>query len=136
MLFQQNSNQPSNEYRHPFASAVVSVLFCCSSHQSCQVKKLPGNQKAGFSTTIGENSQGFNPCLFPRNQLTPCVQNMKKSGMGCSPTPTRKGASLKACGCCLFRNLRPRKGVLRALGSSLQRPLSLDEAAAFPLLDE
>jgi len=132
MLFQQNSNHPSNEYRHPFASAVVSVLFCCSSHKSCQVKKLPGNQNAGFETTIGENSQGFNPCLFPRNQLTPC-EKYEKSGMGSTPTPM---LGLKACGCCLLRNLRPRKGVLRALGSSLQRPLSLDEAAAFPLLDE
>eukprot|EP00434_Breviolum_minutum_P017525 symbB.v1.2.015467.t1/scaffold1158.1/size134810/4 len=35
---------------------------------------------------------------------------------------------------CLHLNLRPRKGVLRALGSSLQRPLSLDEAAAFPYI--
>eukprot|EP00435_Cladocopium_sp_Y103_P058622 s373_g20.t1 len=35
---------------------------------------------------------------------------------------------------CLHLNLRPRKGVLKALGSSLQRPLSLDEAAAFPYI--
>ena len=35
---------------------------------------------------------------------------------------------------CLHLNLRPRKGVLRTLGSSLQRPLKLDEAKAFPCL--
>ncbi|CAK8987947.1 Eukaryotic elongation factor 2 kinase (eEF-2 kinase) (eEF-2K) (Calcium/calmodulin-dependent eukaryotic elongation factor 2 kinase) [Durusdinium trenchii] len=35
---------------------------------------------------------------------------------------------------CLHLNRRPRKGVLQALGSSLQRPLSLDEAAAFPYI--
>ena len=37
---------------------------------------------------------------------------------------------------CLHLTLRPRKGVLRALGSSLQRPLVLDEAKAFPSLGD
>ncbi|CAE7467187.1 Eef2k [Symbiodinium sp. CCMP2456] len=35
---------------------------------------------------------------------------------------------------CLHLNIRPRKGVLRALGTSLQRPLTLDESAAFPYI--
>ncbi|CAE6958290.1 Eef2k, partial [Symbiodinium sp. KB8] len=35
---------------------------------------------------------------------------------------------------CLHLSIRPRKGVLRALGTSLQRPLTLDESAAFPYI--
>ena len=90
MLFQQNSNHPSNEYRHPFASAVVSVLFCCSSHKSCQVKKLPGNQKAGFSTTIGENSSGFQPVPFSTQPTDPLFKNMKNREW-VVPQPQRGG---------------------------------------------
>lgn len=59
-------------------------------------------------------------CFF-LSEVTSVVEHVRGAGQG-------PGLASR------LRNRRPRKGVLQALGSSLQRPLSLDEAAAFPPL--